>query len=113
MSTIDAREVRDLGQGETLIFSACFARAINGATISSVVSVTQKEGPGTLTIGSATINSVAPVVVDGISQPAGTVVQVEIAAGASLAAGLYRVDVVVVTSAGETVALRCWLRVTA
>ena len=114
MSTIDAQEIRDLGQGETLIFSGCFKPAINGATISSVSSVVQASGPGTLTIGSATINSGSTVTVDGIVQPLGTVVQVDVSAPANTAtAGNYRLDFFVVTSAGETVTLRAWIRVTA
>ena len=113
MTTIDAQQIRDLGQGETIIFSACFRGAINGATITAVHSVTQVSGPGTLTIGSSTVNTVAAVTIDGISQPIGTVVQVAIGADGSSTVGDYRVDVVADTSASERISLRCWLRVTA
>lgn len=122
MSTIDAQEIRDLGQGETIVFSCCFAGALNGATIATVESITQYSGPGTLAIGASTINDSSAVSVDGISQRQGTVVQVDIEAQtptgsndiSKAIAGDYRVDVVINSSANpERIKMRCWIRVTA
>lgn len=122
MSTIDAQEIRDLGQGETIVFSCCFAGALNGATIATVESIAQYSGPGTLAIGTSTINTSSAVVVDGISQRQGTVVQIDIEAQAPATAsdtskaiaGDYRVDVLVNSSASpERIKMRCWIRVTA
>lgn len=122
MSTIDTQEIRDLGQGETIVFSCCFGGALNGATIATVESITQHSGPGTLAIGTSTINDSSAVSVDGISQRQGTVAQVDITAQtpsgagdtAKAIAGVYRVDVLINSSASpERIKMRCWIRVTA
>ena len=121
MSALNAQEIREISQGSTITWSAVFDELLDGQTIASCTLVEQVSGPGTLTIGTGTVNSSQAITVGGVSHPVNTVIQFSVEAQTPSSnsdttkalAGVYRIDVWYTTSGGDVDVLRCWLKVSA
>jgi len=111
MSVLDSQEIRVMGAGEKITYSAWFGPLLDGATLSSVTSITQTSGASTLTLGSGAINTGGAVTVGGVSRPVSTLVQFDVTAPSDASAGLYVVPVTCTLNSGNIRTLRCRIRI--
>ena len=110
-TTVDSQEVRELAPGEIVKMSAWLGQSLYGATIASVVGITQTSGESTLTFGAGAINTSGAVTVDGVERPINTVIQFVVTVPSDAELGDYVVTVTYTTSGGDTKKFRCRLRI--
>jgi hypothetical protein len=115
-TTVDSQEVRELAPGEIVKMSAWLGQSLYGATIASVVGITQTSGESTLIMPTTlsargAINTSGAVTVDGVERPINTVIQYVVTVPSNAALGDYVVTVTYTTSVGDTKKFRCRLRI--
>jgi hypothetical protein len=109
---IESTKERQIGAGESIRYTAYFGPTLrDNDTIASVSSVAQTSGSGSLTVGAGVVNSGGAVSVDGRSLPINTVVQFRVTVPSGVVSGSYVVTVVVVTTGGDTLLMKCRLKV--
>jgi hypothetical protein len=108
----ESTKVRQIGQGESIRFTANFGPTLrDNDTLATVVSVSQSSGPASLTIGTGAINTGGAVSVDGQSKAINTVIQYRVTVPLDATLGLCVITVLATTAGGDTLKLRCRLEV--